>query len=330
MQHEPLLTIAVPTYNRAIYLDQLLAVLMEQINGDARVELLVSDNASQDDTYALVMRYKDRGFAFRYIRNETNIGADRNILQCHEQAAGEYVWIFSDDDLIAPGALTRIVEALSTGRYDLVSIGAYFFEGDYAEHKQFIPTLDIDTESAAKLARTIHIFLTFISGIIVNKKRISSVPHRPFSTLLDTNLGHLGPFYTALNHHRRSLVIRDPLIAARGNSNVGYALYHVFGTTLASITREWIDDLSVQRAIVNGTIQKFLPFWILMTRESRASRVAENPHRVLRKCYGNNFRYWMFVYPVYILPVPLARIWLFATRVINKVDSLLGNPLLAF
>jgi glycosyltransferase involved in cell wall biosynthesis len=44
----PLLTIAVPTYNRAQYLDQLISKVLEQISDDARVELIISDNASPD------------------------------------------------------------------------------------------------------------------------------------------------------------------------------------------------------------------------------------------------------------------------------------------
>ena len=42
----PLLTIAIPTYNRAKNLDELLTQMLGQINGDPRVQLLISDNCS--------------------------------------------------------------------------------------------------------------------------------------------------------------------------------------------------------------------------------------------------------------------------------------------
>ncbi len=87
----------------------------------------------------------------------------------------------------------------------------------------------------------IHVFFTFISGIIVNKERVSSVQHPPFASLFGTNLAQLGPYYTALNIHRRSLFIRDPLVAATGNSSVGYAMYSVFGRNLTKITNEWVE-----------------------------------------------------------------------------------------
>ncbi len=323
----PLLSFTIPTYNRAQSLDQLLATLLEQMRGETRIELLVSDNASTDGTGALIVAYQNRGLTIRCIRNETNIGADRNILQCYEQASGKYVWIFSDDDIIAPGTLDRVLGALSSQEYDLVCIRTYFFKGNYVRHRHFTPVPDLDLTRSEDLARRFHVYFTFVSGIIVNKERISSLPHRPFDSLLDTNLAQLGPFYTALNHHRRSLLIRDPLIAATGNSNVGYALYRVFGPALTRITREWAEKKSVQRAILNGTIQTFLPFFILLTRQSSALSVSEDPHQVLRPCFGNNIRYWIFDYPVYALPLPLAKIWLLAIRVINKLDALFGGSL---
>ncbi len=46
----PLLTIAIPTYNRSRYLREFLEALLPQIESAGDVELLISDNASPDDT----------------------------------------------------------------------------------------------------------------------------------------------------------------------------------------------------------------------------------------------------------------------------------------
>ena len=82
----PLLTIAIPTYNRSACLAQLLEALAPQLMGESRVELIVSDNASPDDTSAVVAAFRDKGFALNYSRNETNIGADANFIKCFELA----------------------------------------------------------------------------------------------------------------------------------------------------------------------------------------------------------------------------------------------------
>ena len=104
----PLLTIAIPTYNRSGFLAQLLEILAPQLAGESRVELIISDNASPDDTPEVVASFREKGLALIYRRNETNIGPDANFLQCFEQARGEYLWLFGDDDIILPGGIRNI------------------------------------------------------------------------------------------------------------------------------------------------------------------------------------------------------------------------------
>ncbi|MFZ0394976.1 MAG: glycosyltransferase family 2 protein [Terracidiphilus sp.] len=319
----PLLTIAIPTYNRQRMLEQLLADLIDQIGPDTRVELLVSDNASPDGTPGVVRHLLDQGVAIRSIRNETNLGPDRNILQCFLEATGNYVWVFSDDDLLQPGTVQRILAVIAKREYDLICIRLFGFNGEYQGPKPFKPRRDLEFVSPASLARRVHVNFTFISGVIVNRARIVSLPHRPFESLVGTNLVQLGPCYSALNHHRRSLLIRDPLVAARGNRNVGYALYRVFGTNFAGITRDWLEIKSTQRAILNGALRVFFPYWLLLSRVSAASRVQEDPQAVLRKAFRSNPLYWIFDYPICTLPLPLAKAWSLAVRAFNKAVKLL-------
>jgi len=85
---KPLLTIAIPTYNRAWCLRELLPVLLEQLENEPRVELIISDNASPDETPAVVQDFVARGLRVRYTRVVRNIGSDANFLQCFEQAWG--------------------------------------------------------------------------------------------------------------------------------------------------------------------------------------------------------------------------------------------------
>src|SRR5215469_7631915 len=128
MQSEqPLLTIAIPTYNRSMYLAQLLEILAPQLINKPLVELMISDNSSSDDTPAVVKSFIAQGLSCRYIRNESNIGPDANFLQCFEKANGKYVWIFGDDDLIIPGGVSKILHYCETADYDLISLRVYPF-----------------------------------------------------------------------------------------------------------------------------------------------------------------------------------------------------------
>lgn len=323
----PLLTIAIPTFNRAKYLDHLLSTLFDQVHGKHQVELVISDNASPDDTPSIVKRHQNAGLSIRYIRNSENIGPDRNILQCFELAQGKYVWIFADDDVIEPTGLAIVLSHLESSEYDLVYISNRSFRGNYVSRNSFQGKFKV-CKRAEELARQVHVFFTFISGNIVNKDRISELPHPPFSELLHTNLVQLGWTYTALENHRQSLVIHDPLIAALAENTGGYRLFKVFGTNLSTVTNTWLSSASVKKKIMNGTLQRFFPPLILSSGTPSNAFHQENPEQVLEPLFGRQIRYWIFIFPLLRLPPRMGRIWLFLLRVFNKLDKMTGSHLL--
>ena len=106
------LTLAIPTYNREIYLSELLNQLHSDLilNSNRRIEILVLNNASTDHTEDLVLGMNIP--SLRYIKNPINIGGDPNFINCVQHAKGEYVWLFGDDEIYLPGALDRILSAL--------------------------------------------------------------------------------------------------------------------------------------------------------------------------------------------------------------------------
>jgi glycosyltransferase involved in cell wall biosynthesis len=113
----PLLSICLPTYNRARLLEDALNSLVPQVAaaGD-EVELVISDNGSTDDTAAVVERARRLG-PFRYYRNESNVGFARNILRLTDElATGEFAWFQCDDDMTCPGGVQRVLTVLKSHR----------------------------------------------------------------------------------------------------------------------------------------------------------------------------------------------------------------------
>lgn len=108
--HEYLLTIAVPTYNGARTIKNMLDILLPQV--DDRVEVLVSDNCSTDETPQIIAAYREKYPFIKYVRNEENLGADRNCLKCVYLAKGKYLIFISDDDIIVEGAIAKIIAFL--------------------------------------------------------------------------------------------------------------------------------------------------------------------------------------------------------------------------
>jgi len=110
------LSICIPTYNRCNYLTDLLNSLIIQFEKNTAlsdlIKIYISDNASTDSTASLCKKYS-RFHYFEYSKNETNIGAARNIYKCCQWGNGKYRWVIGDDELLEDGSLEYIIEILN-------------------------------------------------------------------------------------------------------------------------------------------------------------------------------------------------------------------------
>src|SRR5687768_1900259 len=105
---ETKVTVAIPTYNRSQLLKISLKSVLAQDYPDLRVVVL--DNASPDDTEAVVKSFADPRVA--YIRNETNIGMVSNWNRAIEVNSSPYLSIFLDDDVMLPGFIRESAQLL--------------------------------------------------------------------------------------------------------------------------------------------------------------------------------------------------------------------------
>jgi len=110
-----LLSIGIPTFNRAELLRSALYSLAPQIKEfQGEVELIVSDNNSQDNTEDVVKWAQQFG-PIQYHHNNENIGASKNvILLITKLAKGEFCWILGDDDFVRPNGVKKILEIIKT------------------------------------------------------------------------------------------------------------------------------------------------------------------------------------------------------------------------
>ncbi|MCC7538108.1 MAG: glycosyltransferase family 2 protein [Deltaproteobacteria bacterium] len=110
----PLLTVAIPAYNRPEELGDLLDSILRESFTDYEL-LVVEDRSPRRDEIAEVVRARAAAHPERSVRlelNEKNRGYDGNIRRCLELARGEHTFFMGDDDLLKPGALTKIASAL--------------------------------------------------------------------------------------------------------------------------------------------------------------------------------------------------------------------------
>lgn len=113
-----LIDLLIPTYNRADCLMENLRQLIAQIAADglaSQVRILISDNASSDDTQQQVadfLQQKSQEIEVCYFRNQENIGLERNAVAIFSKATSEYVLWLGDDDYLPEGYLQYCVEKI--------------------------------------------------------------------------------------------------------------------------------------------------------------------------------------------------------------------------
>lgn len=106
------LSICIPTYNRARYLLVLLGMLAETLGGfHHSYELVISDNASDDNTEEVIRSFMGR-LPIRYFRQATNIGAEGSLLFAISKAQGQLFMYLADDDFIDLEGLSQAVNLL--------------------------------------------------------------------------------------------------------------------------------------------------------------------------------------------------------------------------
>lgn len=142
---KPLLTIAIPTYNRASALKAQLELLMPQLTDE--VVVLIYDNASQDGTPTVAAPYlSDRVF---YYCATTNGGAGRNFLRCFEESQTEWLWMLSDDDPITDTAVQDLLCLLKGCQADFVHtsslIGVYEANVTFRDFKDFLASVNLSS-----------------------------------------------------------------------------------------------------------------------------------------------------------------------------------------
>lgn len=121
----PILSICIPTYNRAQYLKQALDALIVNKAFNEEVEIVISDNCSNDDTENLGRSYSEKYANIKYFRNSENI-KDSNFCLALDRASGYYVKLMNDNHIITDNGLQYLIDRIKNHFNDRTAI---FFTG---------------------------------------------------------------------------------------------------------------------------------------------------------------------------------------------------------
>jgi glycosyltransferase involved in cell wall biosynthesis len=114
-----LLSINIPTFNRAVFLDENLKKMISLCDKHS-VAIYVSDNNSSDNTYDIVKKHQ-KSYKYLFYRClEKNMGIDLNMDSVVKMSVAKFSWLFSDDDLIDDDSIEIILNNIKNKNPDFI------------------------------------------------------------------------------------------------------------------------------------------------------------------------------------------------------------------
>ncbi len=284
---EYLLTIAIPTYNRKKLLKRALDSIVHQLN--PQVEVLVSDNASDDGTDEMI----ETNFPMiRYIKNEKNMGVDYNFLQCYREGKGKYVILFGSDDRMSEGAVNYLSDFLEKNDCDLTFLNYRFFDVTknevYINNGEAIKNYKTEHDIVTK-DRNLFIKyagITYMSALVV--KRLPLLKVKDSEHFIGTNFIHTCIMLESIKDKQPLFgVIMQPFIEA--NATVGQSevsktperQFEIFGKCMYHVICIQAVECGFTKRQMRKYYLRYLhnyPFWrILLSSKRREDvKVIEN------------------------------------------------------
>jgi glycosyltransferase involved in cell wall biosynthesis len=112
----PFFSICIPNFNYSKYLKLTIESVLQQSFQD--FEIIVSDNASTDDSVAMVKSFNDSRITI--VENSINLGFTPNLDKCTEIACGRYMILLSSDDTMLPNALDTYYKIIERNQGSLL------------------------------------------------------------------------------------------------------------------------------------------------------------------------------------------------------------------
>lgn len=298
-----ILTIGIPTFNRAPFLDICLDSLFSQIKPiEQYITVFVADNASTDKTSEIILKYIKLGFSINYYKQDKNLGMDGNFISLYEKCDTRFFWLLSDDDFVLPSSLQQIVELLNAEDPGLVHLGSFWYK-DIVDYNKIskIQFKVVKYTQSIEFFQKVNYWFTFISGNIVNKSIIAAKID-PY-IFKNTYLSQLAWIVPTVFELKPNFVIEKPVIACRSNNSGGYKLATVFAKNYHRILKELIKKGCPQYILpmtLNNLFEKFFPLFIHTMVSGDKKYARENHFWQIFKIGWLYKRYWKFVFPVYI------------------------------
>jgi len=300
----PLLTIAIPTFNKASYLEECLKSLKDALpENENDIEILIINNNSSDKTESIINTVSDE-ITLRYIKNQTNIGSNKNFKKCVTEAKGRFVWIFKDDNIFFKYSIKSILHTLKHNKnIGLLNLKIKSFQKNedilgFEPNKHQYNLFD----SKEKFIKKIHTNITSLSANIFNK---TFLKENDIDKIPNNRLGQVYWNMLAVIKTQQSISCDTPTFGDR--RSVGDNFCEVFADSFINILNSMNKKHNIAR-FINIFYARLLIFYYpinIIKFKNKLSNTKQNSNNCFSVLYSKfkfNIYFWIFTVPAIVLP----------------------------
>lgn len=268
MREVPILSICIPTYNRSEHLRKTLdSIIRQKEFATKQVEIVISDNASTDNTEIVAREYCERYSNIFYYKNEKNI-IDRNLPLVISRATGIYRKLCNDTMEFNDGAVEMLLSILKN---NIDKKPVIFWGSSIETIKRDIvtSTLNDAIDKISYWATSISCFGVWAEDFEYNEDGC------------DKCLWQVPNLYNAIEKKKETFICAKEFYTIQGvkNKDLSYGLYKVFYTNFLGFVTEKCQNGSVTdktySKIKKDLLLKFFLGWVVAKRICNGAKYSE-------------------------------------------------------
>lgn len=255
---EKILSICIPTYNRADILDKTLSKLvLEPAFQSGQIEICISDNASPDHTMVIVKKYISKYDNIVYIRNNENtVIIDGNFPIVASLATGTFIKFLNDYAYFIPGELNKMIEFIESNKKEKPVL--FFSNNNLPDKTEEI----VYCNSFDSFVKTASYWTTWVLAAGFWREDFISIKDRDRS--ISKFMWCPDNYLRLMSMGRRAIVYNRKFCSLTAlNNKGGYNVFYIFGVNYLSLYDEYLGSKLMTHKTFNIERHRLFKYFLM-------------------------------------------------------------------
>lgn len=305
-----LVSICIPTYNRANYLSQCINSIVAQKEFiEGKVEIVISDNASTDNTQQVAARYIKQFENIKYFRNEVNV-RDQNFPMALLRGNGILRRLSNDTRIYLPGSMKLFCDAVE--KYEKGRPLLFFYNGKYPHYTE----AEKHVSDLNSFLWNVSFQITWIGALSLWDSDVHEIKDHMHEGV---NLWQMWLLCHMLAQGRDAVIFCkywSDTQEVRGK-DISYGLFETFYTRYLSILRPYLEEGKIQGKcwafLEKDLLFRFFYGFLFLVETHTDYKVSKTES--LKTCVYNTYKdkpyFWQFQvkYQIKKIKIRLKKLW---------------------